>query len=147
MIISSHLLITNQLQTLFILVVRIPNSLPQWTQVCTGKYFLCLIPRNNNVRAINSFLQRLIFPPMYFTKSITQGVTRLLLWRGWSCQAFSQTPKYVDQIFQRPQICWLNFQKQNCLRPKILCVPKSHNYLLFKNIRLTPNWRLQIITF
>ena len=35
-----------------------------------------------------------------------------------------QTPKYVDQIFQRPQICWLDFQKQNCLRSKNLIRPK-----------------------
>ena len=57
-------------KSLFILVMCIPSSLLQWIHVCTIKYFeFFILPRNSNFWAINSFLQRLIFPLMHFTKS------------------------------------------------------------------------------
>ena len=41
------------------------------------------------------------------------GGTQWLLWREWSCQAISQTPKYVDQIFRNPKkLCWPIFFKK-----------------------------------
>ena len=37
--------------------------------MCAQESTFFILPRNRNFRAINSFLQRLIFPIMYFMKS------------------------------------------------------------------------------
>ena len=45
---------------------------------------------------------------------------------GDHVRPFSQTPKYADQIFERPQICWPNFQKP----PKIMLTNSFLNCFL-----------------